>query len=302
MGIPRRQLQPSTHRWPTGHPPVWIVLIAANTGFYLTQKVIDASLPGLPEDWLGLNPAGISHGYFWQFFTYSFLHANLLHLVANMVLLYFAGREVEALLGVRHFLTIYFGGGVLGGIVQWLSGSLPDGGVIGASACVLAVLIAFTTILPELEITCLLFFVLPVRLRARSLAIGITGASVFFILVPYLTRWSVHFEMLHRALSVLGQNPMTAHYAHLGGCLFGWLYVKQLGYGNPWWIQKYLFDKRQQDERRRRMTSTQFMTEEIDPILEKISRDGVRSLTRRERRLLEMGRDKIEQKPSGPEQ
>ena len=90
-----------------------------------------------------------------------------------------------------------------------------------------------------------------------------------------------------------GNSYITAHYAHLGGCIFGWIYVKQLGYGNHLRIQRYFFEKRQREERRRHMTAGQFINEEIDPILEKISRDGIHSLTRAEKRTLEMGRDKI---------
>ena len=86
---------------------------------------------------------------------------------------------------------------------------------------------------------------------------------------------------------------ITAHYAHLAGCMFGWVYVKQLGYGNPLRIQRYFFEKRQREDRRKYMSSEQFINEEIDPILEKISRDGIRSLTRAEKRILEMGREKI---------
>ena len=298
MRIPRRQLQPFTHRWPAGHPPLWIVLIAANVGFFLVQKLVDASQPDLAESYAALTGAAISHGYVWQFVTSTFLHLNVMHLLTNMVLLFFAGRELEALVGPRHFLSVYFGGGILGGLVQLMVG-LPESpthaytGMIGASACVLAVVIAFTTILPELELNCLLFLVIPVRLRAKTLAFGIVSVTVFFILIPYM-RQLTHIASVNHVLWVIGNNPVTAHYAHLGGCLFGWLYVKQLGYGNPWLIQKYFFDRRQQAERLEHMSSAQFITEQIDPILEKISRDGIQSLSRSERRILQMGRDKIE--------
>ena len=164
--------------------------------------------------------------------------------------------------------------------------------LIGASAGVFAVLIAFTTILPELELTCLLFFVIPIRIRARNLALLLTGSTVLFILFPYLNNLGNHM------VDALSPTPVVvAHYAHLGGCILGWLYVKQLGYGNPWRIQRYFFEKRQLEERRKHMTAEQFIVEEIDPILEKISRDGIRSLTRNERRILNMGREKMGKPP-----
>jgi hypothetical protein len=90
--------------------------------------------------------------------------------------------------------------------------------------------------------------------------------------------------------------PDVAHVAHLGGCLVGWIYVRQLGFGNPWWIQRRMVERREREARLARMGPEQYMTEEIDPILDKISREGIRSLTRLERRILERGREKISQK------
>ena len=89
--------------------------------------------------------------------------------------------------------------------------------------------------------------------------------------------------------------------AHLGGGLVGWVYVKQLGFGRTWRIQRYFFERRQREERLARMPSAQFIQEEIDPILDKICRDGLHSLTRAERKILERGREKIGEKVgSGP--
>src|SRR5207302_6182555 len=138
--------------------------------------------------------------------------------------------------------------------------------------------IAFTTILPEMEITTLLFFIIPLRMKAKYLAAGIVLLSGIFAFSGVMTG--------------------IAHIAHLGGCLVGWIYVKQLGFGNPLRIQKYIFEKRQRAERLERMSPEQFISDEIDPILDKISRDGMHSLTRAERRILEKGREKIAQKTS----
>jgi hypothetical protein len=74
--------------------------------------------------------------------------------------------------------------------------------------------------------------------------------------------------------------------------------VKQLGYGNPLPIQRYIFERRQRMARLDRMTADQFVKTEIDPILEKIAQHGMKSLTRGERKILEQGRAKIEGKPA----
>ena len=136
-----------------------------------------------------------------------------------MLLLYFAGREVEALLGPKHFLAIYFGGGLAGSLMQWAMQPL-DAPLVGASACVLAALIAFTTILPELEITCLLFFVIPVRLKAKYLAQAVMAISLFFILIPYSwcflsekRRQPDHIKTLHQPFLYRGalRPPRRLH-------------------------------------------------------------------------------------------
>jgi membrane associated rhomboid family serine protease len=253
------------------------VLVALNVGCFVAKSLVAHFGIASPEQWFGLSAEGVRAGYYWQFVTYMFLHHDPLHLLANMLMLYFAGREVEAMIGPRHLLGIYFAGGVAGGIAQWL---LPSFGseLVGASAGVCAVLIAFTTILPELKITALLFFVIPIRMKAKYLALLMVGLSALFFLTGAFTH--------------------IGHLAHLGGSVFGWIYVKQLGFGNPLRLQKCVFERRQRRERRERMSSEQFISEEIDPILDKISREGIHSLTRSERKLLEAGREKIAKKTS----
>ncbi|MDP9292651.1 MAG: rhomboid family intramembrane serine protease [Verrucomicrobiota bacterium] len=273
MGLPRRQMQPFTRRWSGKRPPLWSVLVALNVVCFILQVTFERIHPGSVLDRFALSVDGIRAGQYWQFFTYMFLHQGPVHLIVNMMVLLFAAREVESIVGPKQLSGIYFCGGLLGGIAQFLI-SPPAHGLVGASGGVCAVLIAFTTILPEVEITMLLFFVLPVRMRAKYLAYGLVGMSVAFALVG-------------------GTSGGYGHYAHLGGSLLGWLYARQLGFGNPLRFQRYMIEKRQREERYARMTSTQFISEEIDPILDKISQHGIHSLSRTERRVLEKGRDKI---------
>jgi membrane associated rhomboid family serine protease len=207
-----------------------------------------------------------------------FLHGGVMHLLFNMLTLYFAGRELEVIAGRNHLLGIYFGGGIVGGIAQVML-SNPHMELVGASAGVCAALIAFTTIYPEMELTLLLFFVIPVRLKAKYLALGLVGTSILF--------------------SISGVWGSVGHLAHLGGCVVGWVYARQLGFGRPLAIQRYFFKKRERLVRMEKLTPEQFISEEIDPILDKISREGIHSLTRAERKILEKGREKIAKKTSG---
>ncbi|MEA3188873.1 MAG: hypothetical protein QOD99_2703 [Chthoniobacter sp.] len=278
FGMRSPRLQHFTRRWAAGRQSVVTLLIVANVACFLAQMLTDVLAPGVVQHWFALSGAGIRSGCVWQFATYMFLHGGPMHLLLNMLTLYFAGREVEAIAGPKHLLGVYLGGGLLGGLAHVIFSS-AYAPVLGASAGVCAVLIGFTTILPEIEITTLLFFVIPIRLRAKYLAMGIVG-----------------FEAL---CAVTGSLPELGHVAHLGGSVFGWLYMKQLGFGNPLRIQKYVFEKRQRAERQDRMTPSQFINEEIDPILDKISREGIHSLSRSERKILEKGRAKIAQKTAG---
>ena len=279
MRSPRRQLQPFPRHWAGRRPSLVTILVAVNVAVFFLQTLGAAFARGQVDYWFALSSAGIRSGYAWQFLTYMFLHGDPavpasgpIHLLVNMLTLFFAGREVESIVGQKHLIGIYFGGGLLGGIAQ-IALSPATTHLSGASAGVCATLLAFTTILPEIEITALLFFILPVRLKAKYLALGFVAISVVCI--------------------ATGSLAGVGHIAHLGGCLVGWLYVKHLGFGHPLRIQRYVFEKRERAARMERMTPEQFISEEIDPLLEKISREGLHSLTRAERKILEKGRSKI---------
>ena len=271
----RRQTQPFA-RPLAGRPTVASVLVAIGVGAFVSQEVITYMLSAqegrqLLWQWLALDGEAVRAGHYWKVLTYPFLHANPLHLLANMLLLFFAGREVEPIVGGRSFLAITGLGAVVGGLAQaFVPGAEP---LVGMSAAMVAVLIAFCTILPELEVTLMLFFVVPVRLRAKHLAL----AMVFVNGVLWFTG----------TLMAIGPVAMLAASA------VSWIYVKQLGFGNPLAIQRYIFEKRERAARLGRMSSEQFMSTEIDPILDKISRDGMQSLTRAERKILALGKDKI---------
>jgi membrane associated rhomboid family serine protease len=279
MGSPR--IQPFIPRWTTGRRSVVTMLILVSVLAFIAQTLTEMQAPHWIEQWMCLSMEGVRNGYLWQFATYLFIHGTpgqpltgVVHLLINMMTLYFVGREVEAIAGPRHLLGMYFLGGLVGGLAQIFA--MPDIPVGGASAGVCAVLIAFATILPEFEVTLLLFLVVPVRLRAKYVGWLVVGGAA--------------------AMAAFRLMPNMAHVAHLGGCLVGWIYARQLGFGNPWWIQRRMVERRQREERLTRMSPDQYMVEEIDPVLDKISREGIRSLTRRERRILERGRDKISQK------
>jgi hypothetical protein len=136
---------------------------------------------------------------------------------------------------------------------------------------------ALAIILPELELTDSLFFVLPVKLKMKyfGYALGAIGL----------------------VLLVFDREGIVGHSAYLGGGAAGWFYAHLLGFGRPSFVQRALRRRRLESERRRQMSLEEFIVAEIDPLLEKISLTGLESLTRNERRTLAQVREKMAQPP-----
>jgi membrane associated rhomboid family serine protease len=272
-----------------------IVLLIVNTAVFVVQTMLSFWAPSVFRVYFhafALSLEGLASGYVWQLFSYQFMHAGFLHLLVNMIVLYFFGRAVEEALGRRAFLQIYFISGVVGGLLQMLvAGLFPGyfgGVVVGASACGLGLLATFAALFPERQITLLLFFIIPVSLRARTLLWIAFGLSIFGLLAPVSN---------------------VAEAAHLGGILSGLAYVRWVVRGSG-----MLYPSRSEEPRPRVLAGSspkrpfwqrakpveeedlppaEFISREVDPILDKISASGIQSLTERERRILEAARAKM---------
>src|SRR5262249_34530431 len=150
------------------------------------------------------------HGYFWQLLTFQFMHASPMHLILNCWGLFVFGRAVESAVGKQRFLLVYFLSGIFGGLLQVMSSFLwpqyfdPRIGTVGASAGLFGVIASFTMLFPDQPLFMLLFFVIPLKMRARSL----------LTLLLVLTGLGISYPR-----SFLGGN--VAHFAHLGGMLTG---------------------------------------------------------------------------------
>jgi membrane associated rhomboid family serine protease len=275
MRLSGRKPSPTTRRWTEQSRVVLLGLIGLNLAVFVTQLFLDAYQPGFVREYLALSDRGLRAAYGWQFLTAAFLHDGPWHLLGNMFLLYLLGRDVESIVGQRHFLFLYLTGtaaGELGHLFLMPATSV----LLGASGGVAAVLVAYAAILPELELTSMMFFLLPVRLKAKHLAYGAFAIAVLGI--------------------VFDRTGAVAHSAYLGGCLGGWVYAHLLGFGRPSILQRALRQRRADAERHRMMSAEQFIAEEVDPLLDKISREGIDSLTHSERRLLAKAREKIAEK------
>ena len=271
MRLSGRKASRFTRSWAPPQRIVLLSLIGLNAAAFIVQLVLTSWNQPLVLEYLGLSDRGINDAYAWQFFTAPLLHNNIWHFAADMLVLYFIGRDVEIIIGQRQFLFLYLFGAFSGELGHLFL--MPSDCVLfGASGGVAAIFIAYATILPELEMTTVLLFV-PVRLKMRRLAqIALVGAV---------------------ALLLYDRSGAVGHSAFVGGAIAGWFYAHLLGFGRTSLLQRVLRQRRLEAARLQSMRADQFVVEEIDPLLEKISQRGLASLSRRERRLLEQAREKM---------
>ena len=283
--------------------PVTVVLLITLAVLFVLQSVVDYYTPWPMWRYFALSKEGLGNGFLWQLLTFQFMHAPLanggiLHLLLNCWAIYMFGRPVEEALGRSGFLRLYLLSGVFGGLLQMLgSVILPShfgvAQVVGASAGAFGLVAAYASLYPERPLTLLLAFILPISMRAKFLLLFSAIFAIFGILIP---------------------TGPVAHAAHLGGLLTGLIYVR-------WGVQaaSLLLARRPRRLRPRnreliRMTSAkasawrsaksepqelppaEFISREVDPILEKISAHGIQSLTDQERRTLEAARAKMERR------
>jgi membrane associated rhomboid family serine protease len=265
MRLSGRKPSPITKRWIQRPRIVLLSLIGLNVAVFVTQLFLDVYDPGFVREYLALSDQGLRSAYGWQFLTAAFLHDGPWHLLGNMFLLYLLGRDVESIIGQRQFLSLYLTG-TLAGELGHLFLMPADSALLAASGGPAAVVMAYAAILPELELTSMIFFLVPIRLKAKHIGYGAFVLSVLGV--------------------IFDRTATVAHSSFLGGCLAGWFYAHLLGFGRPSILQRMLRQKRVETERYRAMSPEQFIAEQIDPLLEKISREGMASLTRAERRLL----------------
>lgn len=288
------------------HGSVSVALMVVLAVVFALQCINDVYVESWVERWLPLTRSALTRGHVWQLLTFQFLHVSLWHLLGNLMGLWFFGRFVEEVLGRHRFLVAYLGSGVVGGLLQCVLMLLFPrhfvGFVFGASAGVMGVFALFCRLQAGAEVRW--NFILPIR---ADVLLWITGGiSLFFTLVP----------------SQRGGG--YAHAAHLGGILAGLAWVK-LGWHHdyvtlPWenlagrWRSWRTLQSRHRKRELVRAASIRgrpwrestapppelppgdFISQEVDPILDKISAHGIHSLTEHERQILEAARKKMEQR------
>ncbi|MBD3271192.1 MAG: rhomboid family intramembrane serine protease [Elusimicrobia bacterium] len=239
-------------------------IIIANVIVFLIQLVVGRGFDLL----FGLVPALVIQKFMiWQLFTYMFLHGGFFHILLNMFLVWMFGRSIEASWGTAAFLKYYcitgLGAAVLTLIVMPGS-TIPT---IGASGAVYGLLVAFAMMYPNATIY--VYFLIPVT--ARQLVI-------FFAIFEFFA-------------GISGPSDGIARFAHLGGMLVGYLYLKFGDRLNIRWhhftrhMQSFKLPKTKKQARRNHASSSD-LTDQVNRILDKILIKGPDSLTSEEEEIM----------------
>ncbi len=245
----------------------WVMrLLFANAAVYL----LSMTMPAVVDQFALIPILGLQRP--WTFVTYMFLHGSLGHIFFNMLALYFFGPRLEERLGSRSFLWLYMVSGITGGLLSLIF--TPNVAIIGASGAVFGVMLGFAMFWPRDKI--FIWGILPIE--ARWLVVGMTAMALY--------------------AGFGGGSGGIAHFAHLGGFLGAWLYLKVAKARSPaaqW--QKQTTPKARIVEsanssldrwrRIRRDNLHPVNRDELDRVLDKISATGLSSLTTGEREFLE---------------
>jgi membrane associated rhomboid family serine protease len=211
--------------------------------------------------WFQLEPIWPQELQIWRLISYQFLHdpRDILHIMFNMIGLYFLGPTLERYWGSKKFLIFYLGCGVAGGLFYMLLvtvGFLSAVPLIGASGAILGLLAACAILFPQFVV---FFFIFPVPIR---LAAVILTFGYFFIVIT-------------------GGENAGGNACHLAGMAAGAAYVLS---GS--WRAKFKAKFSAGHRWEKKMAEQRNLQIEVDQILEKVHKSGIHSLTLKEKRTL----------------
>lgn len=300
---------PSFERPSTGISALHI-LLALNTVVFVTQHIFGHwGLMWGPRfyPYGGVSVDALSRGQVWTLFSYMFVHGSLGHFVLNMLMLWFAGRGLQQLAGSFHLTMVYLFAGIAGAAAEmavngWVYGNTVSP-LIGASASAFGILVALAAIIPEEEITALIYFVIPVRMRLWTMAKAMCLVQLVL-------------GLLYVTFDFMPEDMKIAYFAHLGGAAAGWAYARHMGYGGrpmafdraegsrPFIPQRQPHMARARSTREAPLDSApdssapastrprstdpvmNLIEDVINPLLDKMNLHGKDSLTEDERRML----------------
>jgi len=271
-------------------------LLSALIGGFLLQVILSArwfsGAGDQLEALLGLSIAGLSKGWVWTLLSHSFLHRPefIFHALGNCLALFFLGRELIPLVGTRRFLGLYGGATVIAGMA-WAAVHWGHGGdtYVGATAGVLALLLAYARFSPDQPLNFLFLFIFPVTVRPRHIAWALAGFDLLGLLLFELPRRSLPFDWA------------IASSAHLAGMITGYVYHRYVHHAR--WFNR--LDRPEPESTGRPLPSpgdrgsavaqvpdfpagsgARVLRAEVDRILDKINSHGLSALTAKEREVL----------------
>lgn len=252
---------------------IFVVLTLLNVPFFLSGKG-GVAYDNLVREYMGF-PASLSKlpFRFYTIITYQFFHAGLWHILFNMLWLFWLGNIFLDFLKPRQFHFVYLAGGVAGALLYLLAynifpvfaTALPGATVIGSSAAVMAIIVATATLLPDYSMR-LLFFG-DVKLKYLALA---------YIVLDLIS---------------IASTDAGGSFAHLGGAALGFAYIKLLKNGTDCSNifkrrPKLRVVKNESASKNNKKNPDTVNQEEIDRILDKISKTGYDKLNKQEKETL----------------
>jgi len=260
--------------------PVIKYLLIANGVIYVLQMIFPvdpftfAQQPRTLEYWF----AAVGYPWtkalqIWRLLSFQFLHGGFWHLFGNMLGLYFFGSALERIWGSKKFLVFYLSCGALGGLLYVLAsatGIMEARYLIGASGGVLGIMAACAVLFPQMKV---FIFPIPLPIPIRVL--------IFFITIGFV-------------INVFRQGPNAGgDVCHLGGMALGFVWVMSRGRFGQIWL------KLQNGSYKRKMEQQQKLQYEVDRILAKVHEQGVQSLTRKEKQILQQATEQQKNHMSG---
>ncbi|MDX2127948.1 MAG: rhomboid family intramembrane serine protease [Chloroherpetonaceae bacterium] len=241
-------------------PPAIKFILLATVGIFLLKfTILDDYLMYYGALWSFEDP----RFQLWQPVSYLFLHGGLGHIFFNMLALWMFGMEIENYWGTRQFTIYYFTCGVGAALINLIATYGSGTPTVGASGAVYGVLLAFGMMFPERYIY--LYFLLPIKAK--------------------------YFVMIYIAFEFIGTfntNSTVAHFAHLGGMIVGYIYIKVMQGEFPLqnWIERTFAESTLSSNKQSTRDIKRAQQERVDEILDKISRTGYESLSAEEKKIL----------------
>ncbi len=285
--------RPSLFRGFRFFPPVVKALLLINIGIFLFAgffglfRIGDYSFAYMIESTFALYPLftdlpEMPPFHLWQLFTYMFMHAGFIHLLFNMFALWMFGMELENNWGSKKFLLFYLACGIGAGISNIFLGPLfgQGGPTVGASGAVYGILLAFGIIFPDRPI--FLYFFIPIRAK-------------YFVMI---------FMAIELYAGITGTQDGIAHFAHLGGAAVGCILIildsKRYKLISFWekFISIYQKPGRYTTATKKgsdTISDAKFfdieenqdaLQQQVDEILDKISKEGYQNLSEKEKQIL----------------